>query len=270
MPCTALTRFQVLPIANVRAIGARSMPALPIDAGPDRPYSSNVMSDQRTTLMAKMAAARHRLWIAAVVAIVAGAAAAALASAQAPMYAASAQVGFGTTTLPAQASVALTPAMARVTLHRAHVTSVSGARPALAARRSPSTRVPASPSSASPTRAARGRGGSPTRTPRRSSRPAGTRSPRRHAHEGAASPPAGRGRPRPQDGAGVERISMRAQYGTLVRLWQAIDTRTSIAMDGVQVIGPAAAASDRGPARRARRHPRRDRRRTRRDRAPRR
>ena len=32
---------------------------------------------------------------------------------------------------------------------------------------------------------------------------------------------------------------MRSQYGTLVRLWQAIDTRTSIAMDGVQVIGAA-------------------------------
>ena len=63
--------------------------------------------------------------MAAVVAIVAGAVAAALASAQAPTYAASAQVGFGTTTLPAQASVALTPAMARATLHRAHVTSLS-------------------------------------------------------------------------------------------------------------------------------------------------
>src|SRR6478672_5896850 len=83
------------------------------------------MSDQRTTLMAKMTAARGRLWIVLVAAIVAGAAAAALASAQAPTYAASAQVGFGSTTLPAQASVALTPAMAHATLHRAHVTSIS-------------------------------------------------------------------------------------------------------------------------------------------------
>src|SRR6476659_2096947 len=63
------------------------------------------MSDQRTTLMAKMAAARRRLWLAAVVAVIAGVAAAAIAS--------------------AQASVALTPAMARSALGRAHVTSVS-------------------------------------------------------------------------------------------------------------------------------------------------
>ena len=75
--------------------------------------------------MAKMAAARRRLWLAAVVAVIAGVATAAIASAQASVYAATAQVGFGTTTLPAQASVALTPTMARSALDRAHVTSVS-------------------------------------------------------------------------------------------------------------------------------------------------
>ena len=64
-----------------------------------------------------------------------------------------------------------------------------------------------------------------------------------------------------QKAQGVEQVSMRSQYGTLVRLWQAIDTRTSIAMDGVQVIGAAGSAHHGGPARRARRRPRRDRRR---------
>ena len=50
---------------------------------------------------------------------------------------------------------------------------------------------------------------------------------------------------------GSERISMRTQYGAVVHQWQAIDTRTTIAMDGVQVIGPAvgASAEDQHPVR---------------------
>ena len=83
------------------------------------------MSDQRTTLVAKLAAARGRLWLVAVVAVAAGLAAAAVASARAPVYAAEAQVGFGTTTVPAQASAALTPAMAHRAIRRAGIDGMS-------------------------------------------------------------------------------------------------------------------------------------------------
>lgn len=193
--------------------------------------------------MAKMAAARRRLWIAGVVAIIAGAAAAALASAQAPTYAASAQVGFGTTTLPAQASVALTPAMARATLHRAHVTSVS-ARDLLS-----STSITVdSPSGVAVIRVTDSQGPRARRlanayaqtlvSARRHQIADGARRTKARLHRQLVATDRGL-----KTAQGVEQVSMRAQYGTLVRLWQAIDTRTSIAMDGVQVIGPAAPAS---------------------------
>jgi Mrp family chromosome partitioning ATPase/capsular polysaccharide biosynthesis protein len=224
---------------DLRKVNARP----PIDVRPDRPYSSNVMSDQRTTLMAKMASARRRLWMAAVVAIVAGAAAAALASAQAPTYAASAQVGFGTTTLPAQASVALTPAKARATLHRAHVTSMS-AHDLLA-----STTINVDPpSGVAVIRVTDSRGPRARRladayaqtlvSARRHQIANGARRTKAKLHRQLVATTHSL-----QKAQGVEQVSMRSQYGTLVRLWQAIDTRTSIAMDGVQVIGPAAAAT---------------------------
>ena len=201
--------------------------------------------------MAKMAAARRRLWIAAVVAVVAGVAAAAIASAQASVYAATAQVGFGTTTLPAQASVALTPAMARATLGRAHVTSVS-ARELLS-----HTTITVDPGSGvavirvTDARAPRAR--------RLANAYARTLvAARRHQiAEAAVRTKARLHRQLVAAGSslktaqGAERISMRTQYGAVVHQWQAIDTRTTIAMDGVQVIGPAvgASAEDQHPVR---------------------
>jgi len=177
--------------------------------------------------------------MAAVVAIVAGAVAAALASAQAPTYAASAQVGFGTTTLPAQASVALTPAMARATLHRAHVTSLS-ARDLLA-----STTIKVdSPSGVAVIRVTDSRGPRARRlanayartlvSARRHQIADGARRTKARLHRQLVATTHSL-----KTAQGVDQVSMRSQYGTLVRL----DTRTSIAMDGVQVIGTAAAAS---------------------------
>src|SRR6476661_7805071 len=191
------------------------------------------MSDQRTTLMAKMAAARRRLWLAAVVAVIAGVAAAAIASAQASVYAATAQVGFGTTTL------------------RAHVTSVS-ARELLS-----HTTITVDPGSGvavirvTDARAPRAR--------RLANAYARTLvAARRHQiAEAAVRTKARLHRQLVATGSGLktaqgsERISMRTQYGAVVHQWQAIDTRTTIAMDGVQVIGPAvgASAEDQHPVR---------------------
>jgi Mrp family chromosome partitioning ATPase len=193
--------------------------------------------------MAKMASARRRLWIAAVVAIVAGGAAAALASAQAPTYAASAQVGFGTTTLPAQASVALTPAKARATLHRAHVTSLSAHD--LLARTTINVDPPSgvavirvTDSQALRARRLADAYAQTLVSARRHQIANGARRTKAKLHRQLVATTHSL-----QKAQGVERVSMRSQYGTLVRLWQAIDTRTSIAMDGVQVIGPAAAAT---------------------------
>ncbi len=193
--------------------------------------------------MAKMAAARSRLWIALVVAIIAGAAAAVLASAQAPTYAASAQVGFGTTTLPAQASVALTPAMARATLHRARVSSIS-ARELVA-----STTISVdSPSGVAVIRVTDSRGPRARRlatasaqtlvAARRLQIADGARRTKARLHRQLVATTHSL-----ETAQGVDQVSMRSQYGTLVRLWQAIDTRTSIAMDGVQVIGAAGAVT---------------------------
>jgi len=193
--------------------------------------------------MAKMGAARRRLWIVIVVAIVAGAAAAALASAQAPTYAASAQVGFGTTTLPAQASVALTPAMARATLHRAHVNTISASE--LLANTTISVD---SPSGVAVIRVTDSRGPRARRlanayaqtlvAARRLQIADGARRTKARLHRQLVATTHSL-----QTAQGVDQVSMRSQYGTLVRLWQAIDTRTSIAMDGVQVIGAAGPAT---------------------------
>jgi Mrp family chromosome partitioning ATPase/capsular polysaccharide biosynthesis protein len=193
--------------------------------------------------MARLTAVRHRLWIALAVAIVAGAIAAALASAQAPTYAASAQVGFGTTTLPAQASVALTPAMARATLHRAHISSVSASE--LLAN---TTIAVDSPSGVAVIRVTDSRGPRARRlanayaqtlvAARRLQIADGARRTKARLHRQLVATTHSL-----QTAQGVDQVSMRSQYGTLVRLWQAIDTRTSIAMDGVQVIGAAGPAT---------------------------
>lgn len=193
--------------------------------------------------MAKMAAARSRLWLAAVVAVVAGVAAAAIASAQPAVYAASAQVGFGSTTLPAQASAALTPAVARRALDRARVTSLS-ARDLL-----DSTTITVDPGSGvavvrvTDSRRPRARrlANAYARTlvaARRQQIAAGARGTKARLHRELVQ--ADRGL---KNAHGSHRALMRTEHNTLVRLWQGIDTRTTIAMDGVQVIGPAAAAS---------------------------
>jgi Mrp family chromosome partitioning ATPase len=193
--------------------------------------------------MAKIAAARRRLWIAAVVAVVAGVGAAALASAQAPVYAASAQVGFGTTTLPAQASAALTPTMARRVLHRAHVTTVSAgdlldattitvdASSGVAVVRVTDSRRPRARQLADAY-------AQMLVAARRQQIADGARRAKARLHRELVQ--ADR---RLKNARGSHRLLMRTEHNTLARLWQGIDTRTTIAMDGVQVIGPAAAAS---------------------------
>ena len=193
--------------------------------------------------MAKMAAARRRLWLAAVVAVVAGAAVAALAAAQASVYAASAQVGFGTAAVPAQASAALTPAMARRALHRAQVTSLS-ARDLLD---NTTINVDASSGVAvvrvtdSRRQRARQLANAYAQTlvaGRRHQIADGARRTKARLHRELVQ--ADRGL---KNASGSDQLGMRTQHNTLLRLWQAIDTRTTIAMDGVQVIGPAASAS---------------------------
>jgi hypothetical protein len=200
------------------------------------------MSDHGSTVMARIAAARRRLWLAAVAAVAVGAAAAAAASAQAPAYAASAQVGFGTTNVPAQASAALTPSMAQRAMHRAAVSGMS-ARGLL-----DHTSITVDPAS----------GVAVVRVTDSSRRDAG-----RLANAYAQTLVAAR-RQQIADGArrtkarlhrelvqadrdlktahGSDGALMRTQHNTLIRLWQGIDTRTSLAMDGVQVIGPAGVA----------------------------
>lgn len=193
--------------------------------------------------MAKMAAARRRLWLAAVVAVVAGAAVAVLAAAQASVYAASAQVGFGTAAVPAQASAALTPAMARRALHRAQVTSLS-ARDLLD---NTTINVDASSGVAvvrvtdSRRQRARQLANAYAQTlvaGRRQQIADGARRTKARLHRELVQ--ADRGL---KNASGSDQLLMRTQHNTLLRLWQAIDTRTTIAMDGVQVIGPAASAS---------------------------
>jgi Mrp family chromosome partitioning ATPase len=193
--------------------------------------------------MAKMAAARRRLWLAAVVAVVAGAAVAVLAAAQASVYAASAQVGFGTAAVPAQASAALTPAMARRALHRAQVTSLS-ARDLLDTT---TINVDASSGVAvvrvtdSRRQRARQLANAYAQTlvaARRQQIADGARRTKARLHRELVQ--ADRGL---KNASGSDQLLMRTQHNTLLRLWQAIDTRTTIAMDGVQVIGPAASAS---------------------------
>jgi Mrp family chromosome partitioning ATPase len=193
--------------------------------------------------MAKMAAARRRLWLAAVVAVVAGAAVAVLAAAQASVYAASAQVGFGTAAVPAQASAALTPAMARRALHRAQVTSLS-ARDLLD---NTTINVDASSGVAivrvtdSRRQRARQLANAYAQTlvaARRQQIADGARRTKARLHRELVQ--ADRGL---KNAGGSDQLLMRTQHNTLLRLWQAIDTRTTIAMDGVQVIGPAASAS---------------------------
>jgi Mrp family chromosome partitioning ATPase len=216
----------------------------PIDEHPEPSYSSKgaIVSEQRTALMAKVAAARRRLWLAAVVAIVAGAAVAAFATSRSPAYAASAQVGFGTTTVPAQASAALTPAMARRALHRARVTDLSG-RDLLAGTKievDASTGVAVVRVTDSQRSRARLLANAYAQTL--------VAARRRQIADGATRTKARLHRQLVQTDRGLaaargsERGLMRSQHTTLVRLWQGIDTRTSIAMDGVQVIGPAAPA----------------------------
>jgi len=202
------------------------------------------MLDQRTTLMAKLAAARSRLWLVAVVAIAAGLVAAAVASAQAPVYAARAQVGFGTTTVPAQASAALTPAMARRAINRAGISgmsphqlldnttiSVDPAAGVAVVRVTDSSRPQAR-------RLANAYARTVVVTRRHRIADAARRTKARLQQQLAAATEG------LQTARGTDRISLRAQYGAVVRQWQVIDTRTTVAMDGVQVIGRAATTTE--------------------------
>ena len=202
------------------------------------------MSDQRTTLMAKLAAARGRLWLVAVVAVAAGLAAAAVASARAPVYAAEAQVGFGTTTVPAQASAALTPAMAHRAIRRAGIDGMSPGQLL------DNTRISVDPGSG--VAVVRVTDSNRAQARRLANAYAQTLVvTRRHRiAEGAARTKASLQRQLAAAGHGLktahgqDRLSLRAQYGAVVRQWQIIDTRTTVAMDGVQVIGRSAATSE--------------------------
>jgi len=193
--------------------------------------------------MAKMAAARSRLWLAAIVAVVAGVAAAALVSTQAAVYAASAQVGFGTTAVPAQASAALTPAVARRALHRARVTSLSAAdlldSTTISVDASSGVAVVRVTDSRRPRARRLANAYAQTLVAARRQQIAdGARRTKARLHRELVLAD------RDLKGAnGSDRLLMRTQHNTLVRLWQGIDTRTSIAMDGVQVIGRAGSAS---------------------------
>ena len=200
------------------------------------------MSDHGPTVMAKIAAARRRLWLAAVAAVAVGAVAAAAASMQAPVYAASAQVGFGTADVPAQASAALTPAMARKALHRSGIAGMP-ARDLL-----DHTTITVDVSSGvavvrvtdAQSQRARRLANAYAQTlvaVRRQQIADGARRTKARLHRELVK--ADRDL---QSAQGSNRALMRTQHNTLVRLWQGIDTRTSLAMDGVQVIGAAGAA----------------------------
>lgn len=201
------------------------------------------MSEHGTTVMAKIAAARRRLWLAAVAAVAVGAAVAAAASAQAPVYAATAQVGFGTADVTAQASAALTPGMARKAMHRAGVTGMT-ARDLL----DHTTITVDASSGVAVVRVTDARGAQARRlanayahtlvTARRRQIADGARRTKTRLHRELVQ--ADRALKAAQ---GSDRTLMRTQHNTLVRLSQGIDTRTSLAMDGVQVIGAAAAAN---------------------------
>jgi Mrp family chromosome partitioning ATPase len=201
------------------------------------------MSDHGSTVMARIAAARRRLWIAALAAVAVGAAAAAAASAQAPAYAASAQVGFGTANVPAQASAALTPGMARKAMHRAGVTGMP-ARDLLdhtAITVDPSSGVAVVRVTDANRQRARRLANSYAQTlvaARRQQIAEGARRTKARLHRELVQADQGL-----KTAQGSNRALMRAQHNTLVRLWQGIDTRTSLAMDGVQVIGAAGAAN---------------------------
>jgi hypothetical protein len=201
------------------------------------------MSDHGTTVMARIAAARRRLWLAAVAALAVGAAAAAAASAQAPVHAATAQVGFGTADVTAQASAALTPGMARRAMHRAGATGLTARdlldRTAITVDASSGVAVVRVTDARAPEARRLANAYAQTLVAAR----------RRQIADGARRTKARLHREIVQADAalatakGPERALVRAQHNTLVRLWQGIDTRTSLAMDGVQVIGPAAAAN---------------------------
>jgi Mrp family chromosome partitioning ATPase len=202
------------------------------------------MSDQRTTLMAKLAAARSRLWVVAVVAVAAGLVAAAVASTRTPVYAAEAQVGYGTANVPAQATAALTPAMARHAIRRA---GVDGMSPGELLDNAAISVDPASgvavvrvsdPSRARAGRLANAYAHTLVVERRHQISEAAARTKARLQRKLAA---ADRGLETAQ---GTARMSLRAQYGAVVRQWQIIDTRTTLAMDGVQVIGQAATSTE--------------------------
>ena len=200
------------------------------------------MSDHGTRVMARIAAARRRLWLAAVAAVVAGAAAVAAASAQAPVYAASAQVGFGTADVPAQASAALTPGMARRAMRRAGVTMPAGDlldHTTITVDASSGVAVVRVTDSGAPRARRLANAYAQTLVAAR----------RRQIADGARRTKARLHRELVQAdqelkaAQGSNLTLMRAQHNTLVRLWQGIDTRTSLAMDGVQVIGVAGPAT---------------------------
>jgi Mrp family chromosome partitioning ATPase len=192
--------------------------------------------------MARIAVARRRLWLAAVAAVAAGIAAALAASAQAPVYAASAQVGFGTANVPAQASAALTPSLARKAMQRAGVTGM----PARDLLDHTAITVDAS-SGVAVVRVTAAQGPEARRlanayaqtlvAARRLQIADGARHTKARLHRELVQ--ADRELKAAQ---GSDEALMRAQHNTLVRLWQAVDTRTSLAMDGVQVIGVAGVA----------------------------
>ena len=200
------------------------------------------MSDHGTPVMARIAAARRRLWLAALAAVAAGAAAAAAASAQAPVYAASAHVGYGTANVPAQASAALTPGMARRAMHRAGITGMPGRdlldHTAIGVDASSGVAVVRVTDANGPRARRLANAYAQTLVAARRQQIAdGARRTKARLHRELVQ--ADRGLKAAQ---GSDRLLMRAQHNTLVRLWQAIDTRTSLAMGGVQVIGAAGPA----------------------------
>src|SRR5204863_1962959 len=215
-----------------------------IDVLAEHSYSSSEvrpMSENGTTVMARIAAARRRLWLAAVAAVALGAASVAAASAQDPVYAAAAQVGFGTADVPAQASAALTPAMARKAMRRAGVAGMPARdlldHTAITVDASSGVAVVRVTDSSGPRARRLANAYAQTLVAAR----------RRQIADGARRTKARLHRELVQadralkTAQGSNRTLMRTQHNTLVRLWQGIDTRTSLAMDGVQVIGVAAA-----------------------------
>jgi Mrp family chromosome partitioning ATPase len=201
-----------------------------------------------TTFAQHIAAARSRLWIPVACAAAAAAVVAAVVSTQASTYTASAQVGFTSTTMPMQATLVRTPAIA------AHALHVVGAHDLTPQQLLAKTSVSVDPESgvvvvrvrdanrAVATQLADGyaRAFVSSRRAQISASLAGAqrRIRRQLRSTGRVIRTAGGSAP----------LSVRVRYGSLLRQEQSMQTRVSVARNGVQVISRAESGQADGAA----------------------